>query len=444
MATMLLQPVVCLVVFRAFFRDGVNARVADEAGVVARLLAGTLRGELGDDWHRVPGALVDSLQNDTRIAFVVVADSTGRLLHAGVFDSEAWRRYTARGEWTRPDGSLKVDHAQPGVQRGPIQIAVQPIGLGQGAAATGPQGTGGASASGYVLVGMKSGVSGHVTSGVLIGQAAAIGLTCALFLPVIALMVRRWNRPVRELLDAIDHLGRNDDVRPITVRRDDEFGFLGGAFNDMAAKLMASHRELREANLTLEDKVRQRTRQLEEAANELDELASTDSLTSLANRREFENALKSWVAQAQAGGDDLLCLLMDLDGFKLVNDRFGHEVGDKILVAAARSISRHRRESDLAARLGGDEFVMLLRGTDRPAAERIAQSILDGFTHDAAELLDTGEAAPPVSMSIGLSWLGEDGADSDAELLRQADQALYHAKGSGKAILCIYQHAPAA
>ena len=167
---------------------------------------------------------------------------------------------------------------------------------------------------------------------------------------------------------------------------------------------------------------------LHRSAGRLHHSATHDPLTGLANRALFEPAWASAVQQAALGGDPCAILCLDLDEFKLVNDRFGHAGGDKVLKAAAGRLLGAIRENDIAARLGGDEFAVLLVGVCDPLAVReIALRIIHAF----AAPLDLGSAWVPIRTSIGFAIAPVDGLDSTA-LVRFADMALYGAKAAGR------------
>ena len=156
--------------------------------------------------------------------------------------------------------------------------------------------------------------------------------------------------------------------------------------------------------------------------------AITDELTGLVNRRRFLDALRSEITRGQRLGGRLSVVLADLDGFKLVNDRFGHHAGDEVLIAFADLIKAHGRDVDVAARLGGEEFAVLLPETGLDGASAVA----DRLRLSLAELqipLGVGEKVT-VTASFGVAELGE--SQSVDALLRAADSALYRAKEHGK------------
>ncbi|HEV8249048.1 MAG TPA: sensor domain-containing diguanylate cyclase [Gaiellaceae bacterium] len=150
---------------------------------------------------------------------------------------------------------------------------------------------------------------------------------------------------------------------------------------------------------------------------ELEHLASTDDLTGLANRRRFRQELARELAAAARYGRDVSLLLLDLDGFKGVNDRFGHDRGDEVLQTIASLLARRTRKCDLVARIGGDEFALLLPGTrsERAAelAGRLGQSI-------AAKVGDLG-----IRASVGVASYPATEGD---QLLTEADRRLYASK----------------
>lgn len=167
-------------------------------------------------------------------------------------------------------------------------------------------------------------------------------------------------------------------------------------------------------------------RKLHEARIEY--LAGHDALTDLPNRNLLNDRTAQAIAQARRTGQCLAALVLDLDRFKVVNDSFGHPVGDALLKAVADRLKAAIREGDTVARLGGDEFVIMLPGlASSEDAEVVVQKVLakfaDPFVVDGHEL--------HVTTSIGASVYPEDGADSDT-LLRTADAALYSAKDKGR------------
>ena len=161
---------------------------------------------------------------------------------------------------------------------------------------------------------------------------------------------------------------------------------------------------------------------------QLRELASYDALTGLPNRNQLWEQLWLAMTRASRSGQLVGILFVDLDGFKRVNDSYGHQSGDRLLTVLARRLSRSVRGYDTVARIGGDEFVIILERLDEPAqAERVARHIMSTLS-EPVEL--AGGCAVKVSASIGIAIYPIDG-DTGEELLQRSDVAMYRAKRAG-------------
>ncbi|KLE35080.1 sensor domain-containing diguanylate cyclase [Aurantiacibacter luteus] len=160
-------------------------------------------------------------------------------------------------------------------------------------------------------------------------------------------------------------------------------------------------------------------------AAEAQKLANTDALTQLPNRRCTFSRLQTMVDVAEDTGGKLTALMFDIDHFKAVNDTWGHQTGDEVIVQVAELARRQARQGDVVGRIGGEEFVWLLPGVDantaRMLAERLRAAVENGIE---------GSALPDVTISVGLAQFanGDDGED----LLARADAALYEAKALGR------------
>ncbi len=173
--------------------------------------------------------------------------------------------------------------------------------------------------------------------------------------------------------------------------------------------------------------------QLVELERRLAHQAHHDGLTGLANRRRFNERLDELVPAGVRPGAAAL-LLIDLDGFKTVNDRHGHDAGDQLLTMIGRRLSVLVRAGDLVARVGGDEFALILAGIDDiSTAARRADRVIEAIEHPA----QIRDYELKVSASVGIAMVDGDSV-SPAELLRNADLALYHAKGAGKGRFALY------
>ena len=153
--------------------------------------------------------------------------------------------------------------------------------------------------------------------------------------------------------------------------------------------------------------------------------ALTDPLTELSNRRAFDQRLGEETERALRHGRALSLMLVDVDHFKAINDRFGHATGDRVLVNLARDMQAVMRQGDLLARIGGDEMAMILADCPPEQAEEVARRMLAAIAADLTLSKRHG-----VTLSIGVAGLAGGGTAED--LLRRADQALYRAKNSGR------------
>lgn len=195
------------------------------------------------------------------------------------------------------------------------------------------------------------------------------------------------------------------------------------------------------------EEIRVKNRQLEAAVSQLEAMATTDPLTGLTNRRAFTLALERCFSEKQRYGQDLGCLMIDLDNFKSLNDTLGHPAGDRLLQQTAKVLEANCRKSDVAGRYGGDEFIVLLPMTDRESAHRVGERILKEFEHLTAAMnaaLPGTRALPGVSMSLGLALFSQGKPSTPEQLVSQADHALYQAKQSGKSRLAVYDPGTAA
>ncbi len=161
---------------------------------------------------------------------------------------------------------------------------------------------------------------------------------------------------------------------------------------------------------------------------ELSRIANYDALTGVPNRRLLADRLRQAIAHAKRNHKTLAICYLDLDGFKDVNDRYGHEAGDKLLIDIAHRLQEELRAGDTLARLGGDEFVVLLNDMTR---EQECFQILERILHIIAAPVSIGKHRVSVSASIGVTFYPSENDDGDT-LLRHADQAMYVAKQTGK------------
>jgi diguanylate cyclase (GGDEF)-like protein len=206
-----------------------------------------------------------------------------------------------------------------------------------------------------------------------------------------------------------------------------------GALAGRLGELQATNARLAAINARLEQEVEART--LAEQNNallmaELREMARTDGLTGLHNRRYFFEVAERELERVRRAGSALAVLLLDLDRFKEINDTFGHQTGDRVLLAVADVLRSQLRAADVPARFGGEELVVLLPDTGltraAQAAERLRQAV-------ARTALESPRGAVAVTLSAGVAALeGAELNESIDTLIGRADEALYAAKGAGR------------
>lgn len=181
-----------------------------------------------------------------------------------------------------------------------------------------------------------------------------------------------------------------------------------------------------------------RLEERDELTRRLQYLAETDELTGLFNRRAFDQTGESLLS-GHRPGVIIFLIIMDLDYFKLINDRYGHPVGDSVLTAAADVIRTHITEGDMAARIGGEEFAIVVSGTESTSALRLAESIQKGL-HNRDSRAPDGDRIN-ITASFGIAGTKQDSSNTSwRQLIADADSALYEAKRSGRD--CIRVSAP--
>jgi diguanylate cyclase (GGDEF)-like protein len=172
----------------------------------------------------------------------------------------------------------------------------------------------------------------------------------------------------------------------------------------------------------------------------LEQQAHRDGLTGLANRGVFEDQLvRDWDA-CRRHNAPLTVMIVDLDHFKAINDTYGHPAGDEVLRQAAKMLAQSARSSDLVARYGGEEFVVLAPGCPLAAGVELANRFRSLLTERTISV----DGAPiAVTASVGIATADNKTQESPPELFRRADQALYHAKRSGRDAIRVYEHSQA-
>jgi diguanylate cyclase (GGDEF)-like protein len=266
----------------------------------------------------------------------------------------------------------------------------------------------------------------YLASALLVsGVVLLIGVALSLFL------ARRILLPVRNLTKAAEAIGRGDLRVRVPQTLSSEFAVLTDTFNQMTARLATSQVSVEEYQHTLEEKVEQRTRDLQTATARAYKLAQQDILTGLPNRVLLNQRLQQILALAKREHQQVAVLFLDFDHFKRINDTLGHDTGDQLLQQVAQRLSATIRESDMVARLGGDEFVLVLTGLNMAQSahellqlvERVRGAFTTPFSVNGQDL--------SLTVSIGVSMFPDDAVDAP-NLIKQADTAMYAAKEQGR------------
>jgi len=251
---------------------------------------------------------------------------------------------------------------------------------------------------------------------------AAIFVAIMLAMLFAHILLKPLQRAIANPLDRLGSLMRRiSENRDYSLRSEheggDEIGVLTQEFNDMLTQI---HQHKADLESELERRL--------EAEKRLERLAHYDNITQLPNRHFFNDSLARAIALSGRTGKAVALMFIDLDNFKMVNDTLGHHVGDLLLKEAAQRIADALRTNDVVCRIGGDEFAVILENLDTPALSgNIAAKIIGVL----AERFQLEDSEIYIGASIGISIYPDDASDISG-LLRSADTAMYHAKGSGK------------
>jgi two-component system, cell cycle response regulator len=199
--------------------------------------------------------------------------------------------------------------------------------------------------------------------------------------------------------------------------------------NVEAWKIRQENKQLHEQQEQAVREIALKNQQLKESLQKQQQLAATDPLTGLYNRRHFGEVLERCFAEALRYNQDLACIMADLDGYKKLNDALGHQFGDKVLQVTAKVISWNLRVMDVAARYGGDEFVILLPHASADLATTVGERI---HTQLALQMKSLVPAELPLTVSMGIASVQHNRPLNSDLLVALADEALYEAKRRGK------------
>jgi diguanylate cyclase (GGDEF)-like protein len=275
----------------------------------------------------------------------------------------------------------------------------------------------------------------------------ALCLTALMAVIVLNYTISRWlARPILSMNQASQRIRRGDFSQETVPRGVRELAALADSFGLMSQELQQSRQELEEYSRSLEQKVSDRTQELQAEVQkraaaeeslrkvnwELSNLAYMDALTQIANRRQFDDRLQQEWYRLKREQKPLSIILCDVDYFKQYNDTYGHQVGDQCLRLLAGAIAAAaRRAADLPARYGGEEFVVILPNTPLVGAIQVAKMIQERV----ANLILSHKSSlvsRQVTMSLGVTTLVPTDLNSMEMLLTEADRLLYQAKSEGR------------
>ena len=285
--------------------------------------------------------------------------------------------------------------------------------------------------AGYLRLGMTQDVQRRIFREQMVGAIAVVLALLVIAILATLLLTRRLVAPMHRLMRAARAVGAGRLDVHVPAHSSDELGLLTHTFNHMTQKLSESQSEVANYQRTLEDKVAQRTKELEIATAHAYKLAQHDILTGLPNRSLLNQRLKQILALAQRDGTNVGCLFLDFDHFKRINDTLGHDAGDQLLQAIGQRLISAVRESDTVARLGGDEFVVVLPGLNPEQAAFEVMAVLTRVRESFLAPFRLSDQMPTLTCSIGVAMYPMD-ANDGGNLIKQADTAMYAAKDAGR------------
>ncbi len=260
---------------------------------------------------------------------------------------------------------------------------------------------------------------------VLIRRVLLIDLIAILVLSLIAYQVTSAVlKPIESLSVGARQVaeGKFDFELSVPAARD-EIGVLITAFNHMLQQIRSDRDQINESN----ENLRTHNIKLRQANELLEQLSITDGLTKLHNHRFFQDQLTREIRRATRASTPLALLLLDIDDFKSLNDRFGHAAGDELLHGLAMIMNASVRSSDLLARYGGEEFAVLAPDTDQKGAYQLAEKIRTAIA-ESSFILGESMRLTRATVSIGSAQYG----GNRKKFFDEADRALYRAKAAGK------------
>ncbi len=265
--------------------------------------------------------------------------------------------------------------------------------------------------------------------------AFLVGVSLLMYALLVWALKKLIHKPMQKLIDDLETIGLENIHKngvDLHTESDNEFKAVEAACNQMLRKLELDKQDLLKVEYNyqniLEKEVSERTQELELSNKQLNTLAATDPLTQIRNRRSFFDIAGKYYSIAIRTKEALAVMMIDLDHFKSVNDKYGHASGDKALKEFTRIVKKQLRESDLFARYGGEEFVVVLANTGIEGAEKLAEKIRHAIE---TNYLVTEKGEIQITVSIGVAELDKQDASLE-DILSRADKGLYLAKENGR------------
>ena len=383
--------------------------------------------------------ILDGLGGDPRVAYIAVLDMKREVLAERRFApglaKAALPALTVERFQPTPGPAVSSDVTIDGQRyielAGPVVASKPPAPEASDADPAARPNDGAARPLGLIRLGMSLETQRRQFREQVVGAIGVVGLLVVVAIVATLLLTRRLVAPMRRLMRAARAVGAGRLDVYVPAHSSDELGLLTHTFNHMTQKLAASQSEVANYQRTLEEKVAQRTRELEVATAQAYKLAQHDILTGLPNRSLLNQRLRQILAQAQRDATHVACLFLDFDHFKRINDTLGHDAGDQLLQAIAQRLTGAVRESDTVARLGGDEFVVILPGLAPEPAMFEVMTVLTRVRDSFQAPFRLADQTPTLTCSIGVALYPGDAQDGIG-LIKQADTAMYAAKDAGR------------
>ena len=252
-----------------------------------------------------------------------------------------------------------------------------------------------------------------------------------LLIVILLLLAKRLFIPLVKLSDAVKDVSRGDYKNKIENSSKLEFSYLIHEFNHMIEqinirdeKLKVNQKKLEDYNLLLETKIKERTKELHLSNEKFKKIAITDGLTTIYNRKYILEKLEIEIEKAIRIHEKPSVIMLDVDDFKRINDKYGHQTGDEVLKKITKFIKNNLRNIDLFGRYGGEEFIIILPETKIEKAFYIAERIRDGVGN-----IKYASKNIKTTISLGVVEVADENQD---EIIKKVDELLYKAKENGK------------